>query len=76
MLEFEILEYIALHKDGILDKMQELKSEARVNPILNSHLKEAEVEWVRQYLAKEMNLSYIEVAEVVDMEVLDKWLTI
>ena len=74
MLEQDIKEYLILHKDGIKAHLDSLATEAKNNPILSTFFKEAQCEELIQYLALQLNASYPDIAEVVDEELIDKWL--
>jgi hypothetical protein len=75
MLDYDITEYLLKHKEGILEEISKLATEAKNNPILQTYYRDAELEEIRQYVAKEMNLSYEDVASVLDQGLVDKCLS-
>lgn len=74
-LDYEVTEFVIKQLWGIQDHLNKLKADSSNNPILRTYLREAELEEVRQYVAKEMNKSYLDVSTVIDMRFIDKWLS-
>jgi hypothetical protein len=66
MNEYDITEYALHHKDSLKGLLDKLSNETRDNPILASFYREAAIEEIRQYIAQHLELSYLDVAEVVD----------
>lgn len=69
-MDYEITEYLLKHKEGIHEHLVKLSNEAKNNPILKEYFKDAVVQEVINYLTTSMNLSYEEVAGVVEYDYL------
>ena len=65
-MEYAIAEYLLKHKEGIHEHLVQLSNEAKHNPILKEYFRDAVVQEVINYLTTSMNLSYEDVAGVVE----------
>lgn len=66
MDEYGITEYVLNHKDGIIEDIKIIATQAKDNPILKSYFQDAVVNEVILAVAEGMNINYIDVALVID----------
>jgi predicted nucleotidyltransferase len=72
-IEYDITEFCIKQRRGIDEHIKKIETEACSNPILKTYIRDAKLEEIRQYVAKEIGKPYLDVATVIDMRFID-WL--
>ena len=74
--EYLITEYAIKHNEEIIKLVCELATDAKDNPILHSHFREALQDELIQHFANALGLSYEDVACIVEADFIKKYIEV